>query len=102
MWWGHQGSWSVWVSILQINKLDFIGSSKDEHVLGNECVIIPPSLARRVQSAMAAFVAGLGGKERRPGHTKQGLLKTRKDVRARWQYVCLDALLLHLWGHNPS
>lgn len=40
MWWGHQGSWSVWVSILQINKLDFIGSSKDEHVLGNECVII--------------------------------------------------------------
>lgn len=37
---GVTRSWSVWVSVLQINKLDFIGSSKDEHVLGNECVII--------------------------------------------------------------
>lgn len=40
MQWVHQRSGSVWVSVLQINKLNFIGSSKDEHIFRDECITI--------------------------------------------------------------
>ena len=40
MQWVHQRSGSVWVSVLEINKLNFIGSSRDEHIFGDECITI--------------------------------------------------------------